>query len=119
MIEACEAAGVKLSLAKISRWLEAVKVGHDLIADGVAGDLVAIHVHRLFRGYPNTGWPLDPAEGGVARLGQPEQRRSSGAREIAEVGRRVLNVCEQLAAPSTIDATDGGSDPGVEHMAAG
>ena len=65
MNEACEAAGVKLSLAKISRWLEAVKVGHDLVADGTAGDLVALHVHRLFPGYPNTGWPLDPREGGA------------------------------------------------------
>jgi predicted dehydrogenase len=65
MIDACDAANVKLSLAKISRWLEAVRVGHDLIADGAAGDLVAIHVHRLFPGYPNTGWPLDPREGGA------------------------------------------------------
>jgi len=65
MIDACAAAGVHLSLAKISRWLEAVKVGHDLVADGVAGDLVAIHVHRLFPGYPNSGWPLDPREGGA------------------------------------------------------
>ncbi len=65
MIEACDAAGVKLSLAKISRWLDAVRVGHELISDGVAGDLVAIHVHRLFPGYPNTGWPLDPREGGA------------------------------------------------------
>jgi predicted dehydrogenase len=65
MIEACDAAGVKLSLAKISRWLEAVRVGHDLVADGAAGDLVALHVHRLFPGYPNTGWPLDPREGGA------------------------------------------------------
>ena len=65
MIDACEAAGVKLSLAKISRWLEAVRVGHDLVAEGAAGDLVAIHVHRLFPGYPNTGWPLDPREGGA------------------------------------------------------
>jgi predicted dehydrogenase len=65
MIDACDAAGVKLSLAKISRWLAAVRVGHDLVANGTAGDLVAIHVHRLFPGYPNTGWPLDPREGGA------------------------------------------------------
>jgi UDP-N-acetyl-2-amino-2-deoxyglucuronate dehydrogenase len=65
MIEACDAANVKLSLAKISRWLEAVRVGHDLVAAGAAGDLVAIHAHRLFPGYPNTGWPLDPREGGA------------------------------------------------------
>jgi predicted dehydrogenase len=65
MIDASNAAKVHLSLAKISRWLEAVRVGRDLIADGVAGDLVAIHVHRLFPGYPNTGWPLDPREGGA------------------------------------------------------
>ena len=65
MNEACDAAGVKLSLAKISRWLEAVQVGHGLVADGTAGDLVAMHVHRLFPGYPNTGWPLDPREGGA------------------------------------------------------
>lgn len=65
MIDACAVAGAKLSLAKISRWLEAVRVGHDLVADGTAGELVAIHVHRLFPGYPNTGWPLDPREGGA------------------------------------------------------
>ena len=65
MIDACVAAGVHLSLAKISRWLDAVRVGHELITDGAAGDLVAIHVHRLFPGYPNTGWPLDPREGGA------------------------------------------------------
>jgi predicted dehydrogenase len=65
MIAACEAAGVYLSLAKISRWLEALRVGHDLVADGAAGDPIAIHVHRLFPGYPNTGWPLDPREGGA------------------------------------------------------
>ena len=65
MIDACDAAGVHLSLAKISRWLEAVKVGHDLVADGTAGEPIAIHVHRLFPGYPNTGWPLDPREGGA------------------------------------------------------
>jgi predicted dehydrogenase len=65
MNDACATAGVKLSLAKISRWLEAVRVGHGLVADGTAGELVAIHVHRLFPGYPNTGWPLDPREGGA------------------------------------------------------
>jgi predicted dehydrogenase len=65
MIAACDAAGVHLSLAKISRWLEAVRVGRDLIADGAAGEPIAIHVHRLFPGYPNTGWPLDPREGGA------------------------------------------------------
>jgi predicted dehydrogenase len=65
MIDACAAAGVHLSLAKISRWLEAVRVGHDLVAEGRAGEPIAIHVHRLFPGYPNTGWPLDPREGGA------------------------------------------------------
>ena len=65
MIDACAAAAVHLSLAKISRWLEAVRVGHDLVAEGKAGDPIALHVHRLFPGYPNTGWPLDPREGGA------------------------------------------------------
>ena len=65
MIAACEDAGVYLSLAKISRWLEAVRVGHDLVASGRAGEPIAIHVHRLFPGYPNSGWPLDPREGGA------------------------------------------------------
>jgi predicted dehydrogenase len=65
MIAACEAAGVQLSLAKVSRWLEAVRAGYDLIRSGAAGDLISIHVHRLFAGYPNTGWPLDPREGGA------------------------------------------------------
>lgn len=64
MNQACAAAHVYLSLAKISRWLEAVRVGHDLVAEGRAGEPIAIHVHRLFPGYPNTGWPLDPREGG-------------------------------------------------------
>ena len=94
MNEACEAAGVKLSLAKISRWLEAVKVGHDLVADGAAGDLVALHVHRLFPGYPNTGWPLDPARGrGVARLGQPRLRhRALVRRPRADPRRRPVRL---------------------------
>jgi predicted dehydrogenase len=65
MIAACDAAGVRLSLAKVSRWLDAVRIGHDLVADGAAGEPIAIHVHRLFAGYPNTGWPLDPREGGA------------------------------------------------------
>jgi predicted dehydrogenase len=65
MVQACAAAGVYLSLAKISRWLEAVRVGHDLVAEGRAGEPIAIHVHRLFPGYPNTGWPLDPRQGGA------------------------------------------------------
>lgn len=65
MIEACTAAGVRLSLAKVSRWLDAVRIGHDLVADGTAGELIAIHVHRLFAGYPHSGWPQDPREGGA------------------------------------------------------
>jgi predicted dehydrogenase len=65
MIEACDRAGVHLSLAKITRFLDAVKAGHEIVASGGAGELVAIHVHRLFAGYPNTGWPLDPREGGA------------------------------------------------------
>jgi predicted dehydrogenase len=65
MIAACRTAGVHLSLAKVSRWLDAIRTGHELIRSGEAGDLVSIHVHRLFAGYPNTGWPLDPREGGA------------------------------------------------------
>ena len=65
MIAACRDAGVHLSLAKISRFLDAVRAGHDIVRSGQAGDLVSIHVHRLFAGYPNTGWPLDPREGGA------------------------------------------------------
>src|SRR6185312_12621255 len=42
MIDACDAAGVYLSLAKISRWLEAIRVGHDLVADGTAGEPLVI-----------------------------------------------------------------------------
>ena len=65
MISACRAAGVQLSLAKITRYLDAVKVGREIVVGGGAGELVEIHVHRLFAGYPNTGWPLDPREGGA------------------------------------------------------
>jgi len=65
MIEACRTAGVHLSLAKITRWLGATRVAHQLVRDGVLGDLIEVHVHRLFAGYPNTGWPLDPKEGGA------------------------------------------------------
>jgi len=65
MIAACEGAGVQLSLAKITRWLEAVRKGHQLVHNGAAGDLIAIHAHRLLAGYPNTGWALDEREGGA------------------------------------------------------
>jgi predicted dehydrogenase len=65
MIDACRTAGIHLSLAKISRYLEAVRAGRDIVVGGGAGELIEIHVHRLFAGYPNTGWPLDPREGGA------------------------------------------------------
>jgi predicted dehydrogenase len=65
MIAACRAAGVHLSLAKISRYLEAVRAGREIVTSGGAGELIEIHVHRLFAGYPNSGWPLDPREGGA------------------------------------------------------
>jgi predicted dehydrogenase len=65
MIEACRAAGVWLSLAKVSRYLDALRVGRDIVVGGDAGELLQIHVHRLFAGYPHDGWPLDPREGGA------------------------------------------------------
>jgi predicted dehydrogenase len=65
MIVACAEAGVHLSMAKITRWLDAVRIGHELVSDGVVGDPVVIHAHRLFAGYPHTGWALDPEEGGA------------------------------------------------------
>jgi predicted dehydrogenase len=65
MISACRSTGVLLSLAKISRYLDAVRAGRDIVVSGDAGELIEIHVHRLFAGYPNTGWPLDPREGGA------------------------------------------------------
>ena len=65
MIAACERAGVYLSLAKITRFLDAIKAGREIVTSGKAGELVSIHVHRLFAGYPHGGWPLDPREGGA------------------------------------------------------
>jgi len=63
MIEACAAAGVRLMVAHITRFLPATAVAKRVIADGAIGDLRMISVHRILDGYPNFGWTLDPAEG--------------------------------------------------------
>ena len=63
IIEACRAAGIRLMVAHITRFLEATRVAHDLVGSGAIGSLRMISVHRLLHGYPNSGWTLDPAEG--------------------------------------------------------
>lgn len=63
MIDACRTAGVRLMVAHITRFLEAVRVAHDLVAGGELGDVRMLQAWRLVAGYPNAGWPLDPREG--------------------------------------------------------
>lgn len=63
IIGACRAAGVRLMIAHITRFLEATRVARDLVGSGAIGDLRMISVHRLLNGYPNSGWTLEPAEG--------------------------------------------------------
>jgi predicted dehydrogenase len=63
MIAACEAAGVRLMVAHITRFLPATGVAKELVSGGAIGELRMISVHRILDGYPNSGWTLDPAEG--------------------------------------------------------
>jgi predicted dehydrogenase len=63
MIEACRAAGVRLMVAHITRFMEATRIARGLVDDGSIGELRMISVHRILDGYPNEGWPLDPREG--------------------------------------------------------
>lgn len=63
MIDACTSAGVTFMVAHISRFLPAVAQAHRLVADGVIGETRMVTAERLVDGYPNSGWPLDPAEG--------------------------------------------------------
>lgn len=63
MIAACADAGVTFMVAHISRFLPAVREMHARIAQGEIGEPRMVVAHRLVDGYPNSGWPLDPAEG--------------------------------------------------------
>jgi predicted dehydrogenase len=63
MIVACVDAGVTFMVAHISRFLPAVREAHARIAQGEIGEPRMVVAHRLVDGYPNSGWPLDPAEG--------------------------------------------------------
>ena len=50
-------------VAHISRFLPAVSQAHARIAAGDIGEPRMVLAERLVDGYPNSGWPLDPAEG--------------------------------------------------------
>jgi len=63
MMAACETAGVSLMVAHISRFLPAVREAHARIVGGEIGEPRMVVAERLVDGYPNSGWPLDPAEG--------------------------------------------------------
>jgi predicted dehydrogenase len=63
MIAVCAAAGVTLMVAHISRFLPAVSQAHERIGRGDIGEPRMVIAERLVDGYPNSGWPLDPAEG--------------------------------------------------------
>jgi len=63
MIASCAAASVSLMVAHISRFLPAVSEAHARIAAGQIGEPRMVLAERLVDGYPNSGWPLDPAEG--------------------------------------------------------
>jgi len=63
MIGACAVAGVSFMVAHISRFLPAVSQAHARIAAGEIGEPRMVLAERLVDGYPNSGWPLDAAEG--------------------------------------------------------
>lgn len=63
MIAACETAGATFMVAHISRFLPAVRQAFARIAQGEIGEPRMVVARRLVDGYPNSGWPLDSAEG--------------------------------------------------------
>lgn len=70
MIDACEAAGVLLSVGKISRRLHASEVARELIESGAIGPVQMMEAWRLRAGYElelvgPKRWIDDPAEGGA------------------------------------------------------
>jgi predicted dehydrogenase len=68
MIEACRAAGVRLSIGKITRRLGAPLEAKRLIDAGEIGDVRMIQVWRALSGglqLPEGSWALDPKEGGA------------------------------------------------------
>src|SRR5439155_17667615 len=54
---------VRLMVAHVTRFLPATLVARRLVDEGEIGDVRMIAAFRILDGYPNEGWPLDPAEG--------------------------------------------------------
>ncbi len=67
MIEACRAAGVLLTVNKVSRFRASPRTAKRLLDDGRIGPLRMIRFTSSVPGYPHDskGWTADPAEGGV------------------------------------------------------
>ena len=67
MLEACEAAGVLLTVNKVTRFREAPTTAKRLLDEGAIGDLRMIRVTSAVEGYlpDETSWTKDPAEGGA------------------------------------------------------
>ena len=97
MIDACDAAGVYLSLAKISRWLEAVRVGHDLV--------------RRRRGRRTARHPRPPALPGL-----PQHRLAARSRARAGRGSTGAATAATSSAGSR-GASPSSSSPGSPRAA--
>ncbi len=68
MIDACRAAGVKLTVGHVTRRMEAPRVARRLIDEGRIGDVRMIQVWRALSGglpFPEGSWAVDPKEGGA------------------------------------------------------
>lgn len=67
MVEACDRAGVVLSLGHITRWMDAARMVRRMIDDGEVGDVRMVHAVRALAGglpYGADSWASDPSEGG-------------------------------------------------------
>ncbi len=67
MIDACEAAGVLVTVGQVTRRMEASRVARRMIDDGQIGDVRMIQVWRGMDGglpFPPGAWAQDPKEGG-------------------------------------------------------
>ena len=68
MIDACQAAGVKLTVGHVTRRMEAARVAKRLVDAGRIGDVRMIQAWRALSGglpFPEGSWAVDPKEGGA------------------------------------------------------
>lgn len=67
MIAACEAAGVALTVNKVTRFRQVPRTAKRLLDEGAIGELRMIRITSSVEAYlpDETGWTRDPAEGGA------------------------------------------------------